>query len=274
MSVDCSIVIITKNQKNLLQQLIPAIRKQTCKKTFEIIVVDSGSTDGAAEYLKTQKVTLVQIQPEEFGYVRAFNIGAKQTLGKYLIRLSGDAIPVGSDWLAKLIKPMENPKIGAVYGKYILSGKFGYNYPNFWTADKFPDRKIIFSVKPDCFMGLFDNLPLQEKFNRIFLLAGACYTIRKEIWDKRPLNEKVIGGDDAEYAFFLHSLGYDVVYNPQAVVLHEHTIRWNRPVWYTNFMDFGISKWQFVFYREILRAWLDRFVVHKYDQLLYRGRQV
>lgn len=187
--MDCSIVIITKNQKDLLQQSIPAIQKQVCDKSFEIIVVGSGSTDGTVEYLKSQKIILVQILPQEFGFGKAFNLGARKAHGKYLIRLSGDAIPVGTNWLTELIKPLENKKVGAVYGKYILSGKSGYDYPNFWSADKFPDKKILFSVKPNWYMSIFDKLSLQEKFNRILLLAGACYAIRKEIWEKRPISE-------------------------------------------------------------------------------------
>ena len=48
-----SVIIITKNQKEFLHQTIPTLLSQKFSGSFEIIVVDSGSTDGAVEYVKT-----------------------------------------------------------------------------------------------------------------------------------------------------------------------------------------------------------------------------
>ncbi len=49
-----SVIVITKNQKRFLEMSVPAIQCQQLDSAFEIIAVDSGSTDGAVEYLKEQ----------------------------------------------------------------------------------------------------------------------------------------------------------------------------------------------------------------------------
>lgn len=258
--MEVSIVIITKNQLEILQKSIPVIKAQNFTKGFEIIVVDSGSTDGAVEYLKSQKVNLIQIKPEEFGYARAFNIGASKAKGKYFVRLSGDAIPVGDNWLKEMMFDLEDPNVGAVYGKYTISGRKEYVYPNFWTAKKFPNKKIVFSVKPNLLIGL--------KMDKVTSLAGAGYASRKSIWDKRNFNESMIAGEDAEYAFFLHLMGYDIVYNPKAVLLHEHLINHNKPNFWSHFIVLGMSKWQLLLLREVFKIWYKRFFTNDFRDLI------
>jgi GT2 family glycosyltransferase len=58
--------------------------------------------------------------------------------------------------------------------------------------------------------------------DKLTALAGACCATRRGLWKERSFNENLLGGEDSEYALYLHLKGYDVVYNPKAEVLHEH----------------------------------------------------
>ena len=55
----------------------------------------------------------------------------------------------------------------------------------------------------------------------VYEFAGGCCAVRKSTWEN-DLNERLLAGEDAEYSWFLHLIGYDIVYNPKAVALHEH----------------------------------------------------
>ena len=77
-----SVIILTKNQSDLLNKSIPVLLLQQGNFNYEIIVMDSGSTDGAIEYLETQKIKLLQIKPEEFQYAGTFNYAVKYANGK------------------------------------------------------------------------------------------------------------------------------------------------------------------------------------------------
>lgn len=213
-----SVIIITKNQKELLQKSLPVLLKQDLDGEYEIIIVDSGSTDGAVEYVKSLPIKLVGIRPETFNFANAFNTGAKMAKGKYLIRLSGDVIPIKTDFLTELLKLFKDEKVGGTYGKYTITNRPDYNYPDFWPDERFPEKLTRYSIKPNPFKMIFSPKHMDQVTN----FAGACCATRKEIWKKRPFNENLIQSEDAEYSWFLHTIGYDIVCNPKAEVIHEH----------------------------------------------------
>lgn len=199
---------------------MPILLKQDLKGGYEIIVVDSGSTDGAREYIKTLPVKLVEIHPRVFNYANAFNAGAKLAKGEFLVRLSGDAIPVRNNFLKEITAPFSEDKVGGVYGKYTVTGREGYQYPGFWPASEFPDKTFRISIVPNPFKMLF----CQKHRHKVLRLAGACCAIRRETWEQKPFNENLVAAEDGEYAWFLHLSGYDIVYVPGALVIHEHPV--------------------------------------------------
>lgn len=215
-----SIIIVTKNQKEILQKSIPILLKQRFKEDYEVIVVDSGSTDGAIEYVKNQPVKLVEIRPVIFNYAEAFNIGAKMSKGEFLIRLSGDAIPVDENFIKEMIIPFKDLNVGGTYGRYVLSGRKGYTLPFYWLERRFPKSLTCYSITPNLFKYLFYFKHREAVTN----FAGGCCAIRSDILEKRPFNTKLSAAEDAEYALYLHLAGYSIVCNPKAMVLHEHEI--------------------------------------------------
>ena len=260
--MQASVIILTKNQKELLRQSLPILLNQEIIHDNEIIIVDSGSTDGAVEYIKTLPVKLIQIQPEKFSFPGSFNLGAKQATGEILIRLSGDAIPQNKDFIFEMISPFQEASVGGVFGRYVISGKPGYEFPNFWKKWMFPDNKIIYPPIKNPFLNFEVSL-------RSVLFAGGCCALRRKLWVKRPFNEKLIAAEDSDYGFFLRLMGYEVVYNPRAIVLHEHPIVRNHPNKFSWLIHFGISRWQFLHIKELIKLYLDRFVFKKYDDLLF-----
>lgn len=254
-----SIIIITKNQKGHLQKTLPILLSQEFDDKYEIIVVDSGSTDGAIKYIESLPVHLVKIEPKEFKFAKAFNIGTKNAKGDYLIRLSGDAIPIGDTFLLEMVQSFKDKTVGGVYGMYTITGREGYTYPDFWSADRFPKDITRYKATPTFMMGVnFFGLEFGDDKVReyAFNFAGGCCAIRRSVWMKRPFNENLIGGEDAEYAYFLHLIGYNIVCNPEAKVIHEHKIKANREnSWHGNL---GLSIWRWVFNWEIAKYWIQK----------------
>ncbi|WP_281637394.1 glycosyltransferase family 2 protein [Flavobacterium marginilacus] len=87
------ISIITINYNNLegLKKTIQSVTNQTWQE-FEYIVIDGGSTDGCAEYIKSQndKIDYWVSEPDK-GIYNAMNKGIVQAKGEYLLFLnSGD----------------------------------------------------------------------------------------------------------------------------------------------------------------------------------------
>lgn len=264
--MEASIIIITKDQKDFLQRSLPVLLNQDFEGDYEIIVVDSGSTDGAREYVESLPVKLIKIQPETFNFAEAFNTGAEKAKGKYLVRLSGDAIPIGKNWLSEIIEPFKDPTIGGTYGVYTITGREGYGYPDFWPAERFPQKLTRYSVRPTPLIGVRVNLfgielGDSKAKEEVFNFAGGCCAIRKDTWQKRPFNEKLLAGEDAEYAWFLHLIGYDVVCNPRAKTIHEHELVrsknnsfWSSPVF---------TKWLWVNVYQMAKYWFQRLILRR-----------
>lgn len=261
MKIEASVIIITKNQKHLLQKSLPVLLSQDFEGKYEIIVVDSGSTDGARNYVESLPVKLIKISPKSFNFAKAFNGGAKKAKGQYLVRLSGDAIPIEKNFLTEILKPFTNAKVGATYGRYIITGREGYGYPKYWPAERFPKKLIRHHVSPNPLKMIVSN----KFWERVTSLAGACCALRGEISMERPFNERLIEAEDAEYAWFLHLVGYDIVYNPEAKVLHEHRVGQLKN---TPFYSEWCPKWFWQLSWEIAKCYLERlFVGDKYKKL-------
>jgi len=123
-----SIVIGSYNRKPLLKKAIQSVRDNAIKVSYEIIVVDGGSTDGSMEWLITQKdvITIIQhnrgefngkpIERRSWGYF--MNLGFKSAQGRYILMISDDclllpgAVNCGLDRFAEL--ETQGRKVGGV----------------------------------------------------------------------------------------------------------------------------------------------------------------
>jgi hypothetical protein len=75
-----SVVVLTKNPGGILKKVLPAICSQITPWKFEIIVVDSGSTDGTIEFVEQfPDVRLIQIESSEFGHGKTRNYAVSQS---------------------------------------------------------------------------------------------------------------------------------------------------------------------------------------------------
>ena len=111
-----SIIVLCKNQLHYLQKSIKILLEQKIDYPYEIVVVDSGSTDGTIDFLKThQELKLLQIDPKTFHFSKTFNWASEKCSGDILVRLSGDVIPTNKFFLKNLIKQFDDPQFVSTY---------------------------------------------------------------------------------------------------------------------------------------------------------------
>lgn len=102
--VDVSIVLGSKNRKNLIKATIDSIRNNGFKGNLEIIVIDGGSNDGTCNWLAQQKDIFTFVQPNykiidtdgtsmlAYSWGEFMNIAFKHARGKWIVMVSDDLL--------------------------------------------------------------------------------------------------------------------------------------------------------------------------------------
>lgn len=202
-----SVVIITRNQRAFLMRSLPLLSAQ---KGFagagspEIIVVDSGSTDGAQSIVREQGARLLSLPPASFTYARAHNAGAREATGEIVVRLSGDAVPAQTDWLQRLVEPFRDPQVAATWGRQILPpGVCNYVEQGFEAilrpASRGP-RRYYRSVTP----------------------LGSGMAVRRTLWEAHPYDERLPQAEDYAFLRCVMRRGFAGVFVPDAPIIHGH----------------------------------------------------
>lgn len=88
------------------------IDRQETEYEYEVICVDSGSTDNTVDIIKAHHCVLKQIDKSEFGHGKTRNLGASLGTGEYIIFITQDALPYDTHWIQNFIDGMKsNPEI-------------------------------------------------------------------------------------------------------------------------------------------------------------------
>tara|TARA_B100001123_G_C15338872_1_gene1033930 strand:+ start:2388 stop:3371 length:984 start_codon:yes stop_codon:yes gene_type:complete len=113
-----SVVIPTYNRANLISKCIHSVLNQTCS-SFELIVVDDGSTDNTKEIvydiIEKNDAKIKYFYQENGGTYSARNLGLEKCQGKYVNFLDSDDF-IMPNFLEVLIKILDSkPELGMVF---------------------------------------------------------------------------------------------------------------------------------------------------------------
>ena len=130
--VSVSVVVLTRNGGQLFRRVLNALMKQRTPFEYEVIVVDSGSSDGCCEYARRSGARVYEVSPRDFSFGTTRDLGFGLARGGVIATISQDALPVGSSWLVDLVGPCLRGE-AVVQGLFVLpretTGVF------FWERD-------------------------------------------------------------------------------------------------------------------------------------------
>ena len=224
MSLLVSIVLVTKNGGGDVRALVSAIARQRTDFSIEIVAVDSGSTDGTAEWLEQSPYVtkVVRIAPEAFNHGGTRNLGIEQSAGELAALIVQDALPVSPDWLAKLVAPLRRDS--NVAGTYCRqrprpdATAITRHYVERWAGASAQPRRVAFPA-PGGARGL-DELDPMAMFEAC-TFDNVCSCVRRSVWANTPFPETVIG-EDVEWAKAVLESGHALEYVSDAEVVHSH----------------------------------------------------
>lgn len=218
--MDVSICIPTKNGGALLDRVLQAIFNQKTDLEYEVICVDSGSTDGTLDTIrKYPGARLHRIAPEQFGHGRTRNLAASLGTGEFIFFITQDALPASDEWLDQMIRAMRADD------RCVLGFGIHYPYPGCNLLDA---RDITMHFKGfgegNTYYWLEDpeRYAREEGYRHLLAFSSdnnAC--VRRSVFEQYPY-EDVEFAEDQIWAKQMIELGYHKVYCPFAPVYHSH----------------------------------------------------
>jgi rhamnosyltransferase len=109
-----SVIVRCKDKADTIEAAFASIRDQTV--AAEIVVVDSGSTDGTLDIARRWADRVVEIAPREFSYGRALNVGADAALGDVHAALSAHVTFPHREWLERATEHLARDGVAGASG--------------------------------------------------------------------------------------------------------------------------------------------------------------
>ena len=200
MKTETSIIIRTLNEERHLGRLMEGIQRQGYK-DWEIVLVDSGSTDATLDIARRYTENIYHIPQEEFTFGRSLNLGCEHATGRYLVFASAHVYPVNNTWLGNLTQPFEDPLVAMVYGR-----------------QRGVERSRISEERDlERLFASTSKILIDEPFAH-----NGNSAIRKDLWQEQPFDERLPGLEDIEWARKIQRKGYRVTYAANAGIYHTH----------------------------------------------------
>lgn len=244
---DVSIVIPAHNKFYVTYHCLLSLIVAPTNATFEVILVDDGSSDQTEEVPQLISGITYLRNNEAEGFIKSSNLGASHAKGKYVVFLNNDT-EVTPGWLDELIVTFNHfdnvglagPKLVYPNGQLQEAGGVMWSSGNPWNYGRGANQ-------------------LDPKFcytRQVDYLSGACLMIPIELY-------KEIGGfsedylpayfEDTDLAFEVRKRGFKTVYTPLAQIVHFEGISNGKEV------TSGLKKYQEINRPKFKRKWAAEY---------------
>lgn len=264
-SCEVSVLIPVKNGGALFRTVLSLVLSQKTSFVYEVILIDSGSTDGSYEFacsLGDPRLRVERISPEAFSHGGTRNRAAAMAKGELLVFLVQDAVPGSVRWLEQLTARMADRSLAGVYARQLPRAESGF------FVRKAVERGLAFSAQTRVsFIAgreAFEKLSPYERY-KLCYFDNVCSCLRRSVWDSIPFDETDFG-EDVRWAKKALLAGWRLAFEPASWVYHSH----DRPIQYT-FKRLCVDHWNLYWlfgmetvprFRDALRSFWGSFAEH------------
>lgn len=223
-----SIVIPTKDNLPILRQCLLSIIDKTSYANFEIILVDTGSTDPEVwEFYNSRLITsnpikLTKWSGKKFNFSLACNHGAKHATGEYLLFLNNDTEVITQDWIEGMLEHAQRDEVGMVGVRLYFPNK------------TIQHAGVVLSERDIAFHPFFGEDPKQDVFTTTYdsnirncsAVTAACCMVSKKKFNKVKGFDPVlrVTYQDVDLNLKLLDVGYQNVYTPYVELYHHESM--------------------------------------------------
>lgn len=199
--VDISVVVPVYNGDKTVKKTIEALLSQKTGKSYEIIVVDDGSTDDTPNIIKNYPIKI--ITQRNAGPSAARNTGWNAASGEIVAFTDSDCVPV-PNWIEAIVKHFEDTSVGGVGGTYETENKGSILATYIGEDIKFRHDRLGKEIEATgTFSAAFRTKLLEQ-------VGGFDESYKKAT------------AEDFDLCFAIRKTGHKILYEPMAVVGHYH----------------------------------------------------
>lgn len=215
---DIAVCIILKNGCPWIETSLPRILTQRIDAPFEVIVVDSGSSDGSVEFVQrlcseSDNVRLICIAPSDFHHAKTRNFAAGVSQARFRVFLNGDAVPADGQWLERLTAPVMSGAAGIALSYSRQRSRADVDTNN--------GCRIAFNYGPQSLVKS-NEMQLTPKQRHMFSSVSCC--VDTEVLGSPLFRDDIPVNEDVALAAQALRDGLKVAYCADSVVLHSHNL--------------------------------------------------
>jgi glycosyltransferase involved in cell wall biosynthesis len=218
-----TVAIPVLNGARYLGEVLSAVRSQRIEREIEILIVDSGSTDGSQEIARRHGAVLHEIPAHEYSHGGTRNRMVEMARGEYVAFLTQDATPAHDGWLAALIEGFDQADdVAAVFGphdprpdaSHMIKSEMDRHFASWGNGGREIDVQRL--DRSPAGIAAYRDFPGQLTF-----LSDVNCAIARWAWERVPYRD-VPYAEDQLLGRELIEAGYAKVFHPGARVIHSH----------------------------------------------------
>ncbi|MCA0974354.1 glycosyltransferase family 2 protein [Halomonas denitrificans] len=222
-----SMLIPTRDKKEVTELAVRSILEKTLYSHYEIIILDNGSVEPETHAFfeeiqrEDSRVTVVRYD-HPFNYSAINNFGATLAKGSVIGLINNDVEVISPEWLGEMVSHVCREDVGCVGAKLYygndtiqhagvivgLGGVAGHSHKHF----------------PKESGGYFNRLKVVQSVTAV---TAACLLVRRDVYNEvRGLNENElkVAFNDVDFCLKVHAAGYRNIWTPYAELYHHESI--------------------------------------------------
>jgi GT2 family glycosyltransferase len=222
-----SLLIPTRDKKEVIETAVRSILDKTTYPTFEIVILDNGSVEPQTlEWFESVQRNEPRVRVLRydlpFNYAAINNFGERHAHGSVLGLINNDVEVISPGWLTEMVGHVCRQNVGCVGAKLYygdgtiqhggvivgIGGVAGHSH-KYASSDA---------------RGYFCRLLLTQSLSAV---TAACLLVRREVYrEVNGLDEQnlAIAFNDIDFCFKVRQAGYRVIWTPHAELYHHESV--------------------------------------------------
>ena len=217
-----TVAIPVLNGAAYLEEVLQAVAAQDVDVPVELLIVDSGSTDGSLDIARRHGARVIEIPQSEFSHGLTRNLAIEEATGDVVVFLTQDSTPASDRWLASMLEGFaQSDDVALVFGPHIARPEHSHvfaremrdHFRTWGDGERIDVQRLGPSPQAQADYRAFPG--------RLQFFSDVNGAVARWAWERVPYRG-VAYAEDQTLGREMIEAGYAKVFHPGAAVRHSH----------------------------------------------------